>query len=455
MKAIPWAVLGLSVCVAASAFGEDIILPDSSGFAQSEPLLDPGATDTSSNDAPLRAPAAALPPVLEQPSLDDLAASVKGKRAEQKWRVIPFGRFKVTADDNISISHTDQQSDVSFNLSPGIALGWGDYSAEIRQLGEFEHYFEALNLETDDNPQSFLFAKYVANAAFFVDHGSEDALDHDALLAGRWEMAKLTLGLRLHYQTLSGTDIDVGDRVKRKIYSGAITSLYHLSDKVSLELNVYNSTYDYQNQVDYSEWTLEDWANYQILPKTKISLGTRLGTVDIKTGTTETYEQLVARIAYYASSKLGFSLDGGVEWRQYGDGGGDDLFTVFNFAATYSPFDGTQISGNAFRRNSASVSLINENITSTGLSARLRQRFLHRFYFTVEGGYQNSEYHSIQTGNTAGRNDDRVYLKPSISFDVTKYLSAETAYQFQRNDSSVESSTFQENIVTFQVNLQF
>jgi hypothetical protein len=344
---------------------------------------------------------------------------------------------------------------VSFNISPGIAAGWGDYAAEVRQLGEFEHHFEPLNLDLEDNPQSFLFAKYVANAAFFMDHSSENAVDHDALVAGRWESSKLTLGLRLRFQTLSGTDIDVGNRVKRKVYGGVITSLYTLTEKTSLELNIYNNTYDYQNQLDWSEWILEDWANYQILPKTKISLGTRLGTSEIKSGSTQTFEQLVGRVTYFASSKLGLSLDGGVEWRQYGDGGGDDLFSVFNLAATYAPFDGTQLSGNAFRRNSASVSLVNENITTTGFSARVRQRFLHRFYFGVEGGYQNSEYRSIVTGGTAGRTDDTVFVKPSLSFDVTKFLSAETAYQYQRNDSSVEQSSFRENIVTFQVNLQF
>ncbi len=85
----------------------------------------------------------------------------------------------------------------------------------------------------------------------------------------------------------------------------------------------------------------------------------------------------------------------------------------------------------------------------------MRQRFLHRYLFTVEGGYQNSDYHSIVTQTSGGRNDDTVYVRPSLVFDVMKNLSAECAYQFQHNDSTIKEVTFSENLVTFQLNLQF
>jgi len=454
VKSISWAApLALSVCLSSPAFAEDIF----SQLAQTEvPVLDrTPETDRPEEPETPRPPAEPeVAPVQEAVRVEDLPVNVKGN-FERKWRVIPFGRFRVTYDDNLFISNTDPQSDVSFTISPGIAAGWGDYAEQVRQLGEFEHHFEPLSLELEDTPQSFFFAKYVANPSLFVDHSDQDAFDHDALIAGRWEATKLTLGLRFHFQTLSGADIDLGDRVKRRVYSGSITSSYKFSEKTSIELNVYNNTYDYDTGISWSEWILEDWLDYQLLPKTTIAIGSRFGTTDIQGGTTETFEQLVARVTYYASSKLALNLDGGVEWRQYGDGGGDDVFTVFNFGATYAPFDGTTINLNAFRRNSASVSLVNENITATGANARVRQRFMHRYFFTVEGGYQNSDYRSIANGPGVARNDDTVYVRPSVAFDVTKYLSAECAYQFQHNDSTLKETTFSENLVTFQLNLQF
>lgn len=440
-------------------FPEDTLLRLSQAEA---PILDPvpeaDRTRPERDDedaAPRALESEPIAPVLEQKAADDLPANVRGNRTERKWRIIPFGRFRTIFDDNIFISHDNPESDVSFTVSPGIAAGWGDYGAEVRQLGEFEHYFEPLNLTYEDTPQSFAFAKYVANASLFLDHSDESALDHDALVAGRWESKKLSLGLRVHYQTLSGTDIDVGDRVKRQVITGFITSSYKLSEKTSIDLNILNSTYDYETGVDWDEWTLETWLAYQILPKTRVSIGSRAGITDIQGGQTETFEQVVGRVTYYASSKLALSLDGGIEWRQYGGDGHDDVFSVFNFAATYAPFDGTTISVNAFRKNAASASLINENITNTGVNVRTRQRFLHRYFLTLEGGYSNSEYRSILTGTAGGREDNTVYVKPAVSFDITKNLSAESAYQFQKNDSTVETYSFVENLITFQLNLQF
>jgi hypothetical protein len=458
VKAQSWAALGFCACLAASGLGEEVFLSGTSRLTQSESLLDsvPQTDRPDAMDEPqVVTQTTEVQPVLEQARAEDVPGSVRGRRTERKWRVIPFGRFRVIADDNLFISNTNPESDVSYTISPGIALGWGDYEAEVRQLGEFERYFEPLSLESEDNPQSFVFAKYLASASFFTDHSGEDALDHDALIAGRWEATKLRLGLRLRFQTLSGTDIDVGDRVKRKVYTGSVTSSYEISEKTSLEVNLYGTSNDYETQIDTSEWIVEDFLNYQILPKTKIALGTRFGLTEISGGSSQTFEQLVGRVSYYASSKLALSLDGGVEWRQFDNGGDDEFFTVFNFAATYAPFDGTSISASAFRRNSASVSLINEDILQTGVSARVRQRFFHRFYFNVDGGYQNSEYQSNFTGATDGRKDDTVYVKPSLSFDVTKFLSAETSYQYQKNESSNKETSFTENLVSFQINLQF
>ncbi len=464
MKVKSRAILPLYFCFATIAFGQeagDLRIAAADTVLDSSPLADrpdanPSADRPDDTTAP---PASATPetiaPVLELNGNVDGGADLRVKRVERKWRVIPFGRLKVTYDDNLFISPTNPESDVFFTLSPGIAAGWGDYAKEVRQLGEFEHYFEVPEIEVEDVPHSFGFVKYLASETIFSDHSGEDALDHDALLSGRVEFAKLQLNGRLYFKTLSGTDVELGDRVKRKVYGGSVGALYNFSDKTSFEISLSNDSYDYENRVDWREWVLEDYLNYQVLPKTRVAIGTRFGLVDVKTGDTQTYEALVARVIYSSSSKLALSLDGGLESRQYGSGTNDDLLSVFNLAATYEPFDGTSISGSAYRRTTTSVAEINQNITATGVAVRIRQRFLHRFYFTMEAGYDRSEYDSVVNASDAGRSDDRTYIKPSASFDVTKYLSAESSFQYQRNDSSVSDFTFTENIFSVQLNLQF
>lgn len=453
MKSISRAFLGFLGWIAADATGQEVFLPAEGRLAQSDAVLfDPAATE---NDAASPPPAADLPVVDVSVPPAEIPRVVEARLVERKWKVIRFGGLGVTSTDNLFISATDTRSDVSFRLSAGLAVGWGDYSDEVRQLGGFERYFVPLNLEVENTRQTFVFAKYSATASFFMENGDEDAVDHDVLLAGRWESGKLTLGTRLRFQTLSDPDIDVGDRAQRTVYGGEITSSYAVSEKTSVELNVFNRSYDFDEQLDWSEWILEDWFNYQILPKTKVALGTRLGLADVQEAATQTFEQLVARVIYYPGAKLGLSLDGGVEWRQFGDDGGDDVFSVFNFTASYQPFDGTELSLSAFRRNSSSVSIADEIITATGISARAQQRFFQRYYLTLEGGYQDSDYRSTRTGDAAGRDDQTTYLRPGVAFDITKFFTAEAAYQYRRNDSSRADLGFTENVVTLQLNLQF
>ena len=380
--------------------------------------------------------------------------TVNPGQTDRKWKVIPFAGFEVSWTDNLFISATKRRSDFFTMISPGLAAGWGDYGGEIRQLGSYEHRFEPLNLDSENAPKNFIFGKYNLNASFFANNSGQNSVDHAALISGRWVGPKLTIGARFYFQTLSDVDVEVGNRIDRTVYGGELTSSYSLGGKTSLEVNLYNRSYDYAKQLDWQEWIVEGWLNYQVKPKTKVSFGTRLGLTKVESSPTQFFEQLVGRIAYFPSAKLGFSLDGGLEWRQFGAGGGDDVFGVFNFSGTFAPFDGTQIAVNAYRRNSASVLLSGENITAAGISARIQQRFLQRYYLALESGCEHSEYRIRRADGGSGREDETIYIRASVSFDLTKNLSAEAAYQYRRNDSSREDLSFTENVFTVQFNLR-
>jgi len=426
----------------------DSVVLDAATFPESPSFIAPPPV--------VKVPEPEPPPVLDAPpKIEDLGLDPRGKRVEKRWAFTPFGRIRVAADDNIFFRSANEVSDVIFTLSPGFALGWGDYASEVRRAGQVESYFEPSSLDGGGLPSSFVFGRYIADASFFVDNSDQNSVDHDALAAGRWQGGKLTIGLRLRFQTLSGISLDVGGRVDRKLYSGALTSTYLVSEKVSLELNVYDTTSDYDTQVDSSEWMVEGWMNYQLRQKTRLSVGTRVGLTDFEGGSQQTFEQLVGRITYRASEKLSLNLDGGVEWRQFDDPGSDEVFGVFNADATYRPFDGTTFSLNAFRKNSSAASRNNENITATGGAARVSQRFLQRFRVGIEGGYQTFDYSAAGREDGDRREDQNAFVKTSLAFDVTKDLSAQGAYEYQENDSSLPDRSFSENVVSLQLTLQF
>lgn len=407
-------------------------------------LIDP----VPSSEAPRARVVTDFDPVPDIPPMVEIPDMVKEEKTDRKWKVIPYANIEISSTDNLFISATKRRSDFFSMISPGLAVGWGDYGREVRQLGNYEPYFEPMNLRTENIPNTFVFGRYNVNASFFANNSDQNSVDHDALIAARWEGAKLTVAGRFYFQTLSDRDIEVGNRVDRTVYGGEIKSSYSFSDKTSLELNLYNHSYDYAKQLDWQEWIVEDWFSYLILPKTRVSIGTRLGLTKVESSPTQTFEQLVGRVAYFPAAKLGLSFDGGVEWRQFGGGGGDEVFGVFNFAATYAPRDGTLVALKGYRRNSASVVQSDDNITATGFSAVVQQRFLQRYYLALEGGFENSVYRSKRTGTGSSREDDTTYVKASLSFDVTKNLSAEAAYQHRRNDSSINDLSFDENVLT-------
>ncbi len=456
LKAITKPIFTVLGCTAVLAAAQDAPPTAPAAPVASNPLFDLGAGQevppTPLLPDPQPIPDAPPPPAFIGPEKNPVPK--KEARPDRKWKVIPFAGFEVSWTDNLFASATRRRSDFFSIISPGLAAGWGDYGGEIRHLGSYGQHFEPLDLEPDNLPKNFTFGRYNLNATFFARNSDQNVVNHDAMIAGRWEGGKLTLGTRFYLQTLSDLDIEVGGRVNRTVYGGEITSNYSLTGKTSLELNLYNRSYDYSRQLSWQEWMVEDWVDYQIRPKTKLSFGTRLGIVGVQSSPTQTFEQLVGRVAYAANAKLGFSLDGGVEWRQFGAGGGDEVFGVFNLSATYTPFDGTLLSVNAHRRNSPSVVLSGDNIIATGVSALVRQRFQQRYLFTVEGGYENSVYQSRIAGAGRGREDNTTYIRSGVSFDVTRKLSVEAAFQHRRNDSSLADLSFTENVFIVQFKLR-
>ena len=355
-----FAILG---CTTAFALGQEAPLPANAVSPDVNPLLDLGP-NSDVLPVPMNPEFAA---VSELPPSDSIPRAVKAAPTERKWKVIPFAGFEVSWTDNLFASAIKRRSDFFSIISPGLAGGWGDFGGEIQRLGGSRRTFDALDLAPDTDPKNFIFARYNLNASFFAKNDDQNSVDHDALISARWEGAKLTLGVRFYFQTLSDLNIEVGSRVDRKIYGADVSATYAFTGKTSAEVNLRNRNFDYPQQVSWREWMVEGWGNYQLAPKVKVSFGTRLGLVKVESAPMQTFEQLVGRLAYSPSSKLGFNLDGGVEWRQYGQSAGDEVFGVFNFSGTYQPFDGTQLAVNAYRRNSASVLLSDENITATGL----------------------------------------------------------------------------------------
>jgi len=416
-----------------------------------EPILD--------RPTRLSDPAPMLPmtpaPVLESMTLFPDAAESMSLEAEidkKPWKFVLHGSATATYNDNIFISESNEQEDFIFTIAPGVAVGRGEFRSELANLSSYQNRFDPDRSEMVAST-NYIFLHYVPSVTLFADHSGENSFDNDVTLDGQYEWKRLTIGLKGRFQTLNVPDVDLGARVKRNLFTGALTSKYDYSAKTSFEFNLFNSIRDYAgDRVDTVEYRAQAWVNYQARPKITLGVGLTYGRVELSRGPGQAYEQALVRLRYRATEKVRFDLTGGVELRNV-ESLTDETNGIFSLGVSYAPFDGTSVFVQSYRRTVTSANSSPSNYTITGLEIQIRQRFARRFYFVVAAGYQNAEYEFF--ASPAQRTDDIFYVRPSVGIDITQSLSCEVGAGYRQDDSTQEGSSFSETTAYFQVNVFF
>ena len=330
------------------------------------------------------------------------AYSEQANRKDSKWRVIPHFRVSVANDSNPFLGAQNngtqnKKSDVILTLSPGVSIRLGN----------------------EDSPL-YLTADYTAGIVLFGSNTGANSLDHSAKVGFRWKMPKLTVGVNLGFQAVTGSNIDVGERVRRATYYAGLTSTYAYSEKISFDLNADLTVPDYTDQsfLDSREIRVQGFVNYQFSEKLQFGLGGTLGFLEANQGDSQTYEQGLLRVIYAASDKLAFNASVGMETRQTNAGG--DFSPVFSLGLVYKPFDGTTISLDGRRRTYASAALTGQNYEATGLVASVSQRFMKKFNLSLAAGFEQADYKSALIGVAADRTDDYFFIRPGIDWAINK-----------------------------------
>ncbi len=429
--------------------------------APTEPQLGPDQAPETDGSAP----AAIAPdwrPSADPTEMDAAAADeVLGPRVDlggpgtPKWKVITFISQKTTIDDNIYISHSDKQSNVYFSVAPGFAAGWGDFrSVLLSQSSRFaDQYGQTREPVSDPLNGDFAFINYTANATHFLSHDSLDAVDQDAAFSGQWSMAKLLLGLNARFQTLSGADIDTGDRTRRQIYTIGATANYSMSDKTSFDFDAGGEISHYDTELSSSEWHAQLYMDYQWFPKTSIGAGVVAGIRTLQTSPNQYYQQAQLRAAYNATGRLTLNLNGGIEVDE-AQGGSTQLNPIFGVGATYAINDLDSVTLNGSRSTSSSAVTTGETEETTSVDFTGRHRIYGGFSLACSVGYTHTDYYN-QGLSTLVRTDNYIFVRPSLAYDFAQWSQVELAYEYHRNLSTIVPFDFGENLASLQFNFVF
>ena len=162
----------------------------------------------------------------------------------------------MTYDDNITYSSTNRQSDLIGAIAPQIS---------------------AVMDRRDGDYGTLLSLGYQPTVLLFSDHSNNDTIDQNVKSSFQWSGSKLTLGLSQAFVQTYGGVVEVGDRVRQKIYNTELTSKYALSEKTSIEVNPRLTVTDSDNYVGSRDWGVDTFLNHELGTKLTGSLGTTVG----------------------------------------------------------------------------------------------------------------------------------------------------------------------------------
>jgi hypothetical protein len=330
-----------------------------------------------------------------------------------------------------------------------VAVGFGEFKSELYGVDSFRHRFDTYS------GKDYIYVDYTPSYTWYMNHGELDTFDHAVRAEGEWTVQRLTAGLRAAYETATRPVEDIGDRVRQKRLSAALTTRYEYSGKTSMEVNGFYEGLKYdENGVDSSEWRNEDWLNYQILPKIRLGLGATFAVVERESLPSQTYQQARLRAIYEASEKFQIGVSGGMEWRQ-AEGSDDRADGTFELDAAWTPFDGSYFYLRGFRQSVTGNSFDSDFHVATGVLAQYRQRLFRRFAFGLTVGFEHADYQDPEGTANFGRSDDRFYIRPGFGVDLASWMNCEISGELRQTESSDVERSFDAATATVRVRMLF
>lgn len=337
-------------------------------------------------------------------------------------------------DDNIFLSSIKPESDMVFRAAPVAAYTKGD-----EREGE----------------GGFVKAGYRPTAVMYVDHGSENRIDHQALATAGWR-GKLT---RVTYagviQKLGDATADTGRPTDRLEFANEIRAAWLPKEKIALELAAGNRQSDYSDPVlyDSSKTYGEVALRYTYSPKTELGLIYQIGRFKVDgTGPQETH-QVTGNIAWEPREKVRLNLEAGAEHRKTDNGSG--VNPVLEGRIEWKPRQGTEIYLAAYMREEASAFYAGQNYGVRGLTAGISQRLGGYWSAKLEGGYEKNSYEQVSGSGTGGRNDRIWFVRPALVRRVGGESELSLFYRISADESNDPAFGYDQQMIGVEFNHQF
>ena len=341
----------------------------------------------------------------------------------------PHLDLAATYDDNILIAHNHELSDFYFTISPGLELVHGDVA------------------------HNYLSLDYTAGIERFLEHGSQDAVNHDAVLKGAFEFSRLKLAVDNQFQIETSPNVQVGTRVEEQRNLTDTSAEYLVNKYFSLGLLYHQELHHFptQGQIDYRLFQPGGALYYHVLPKTDIYGEFDYGWVDEQSGENQRFWSASLGVRGKITSKITGHIGVGYEDRDY-SGSTSNVQTMVATVSLHGDFTRhTSADLVVERRINPSVTVQDISYTATHAEFTLNQKiYREKFLVQVGGSYERDDYNP-----GVDRIDDIWQGRVGARYIATKWLELGVSYRYQRNQSTVDTFSFGQDVVSVDGLLHF
>ena len=301
---------------------------------------------------------------------------------------------------------------------------------------------------------------YTPTLLFYSNHDFRDSVNHSATLTGGTRYEDWVFGFSQSFLQSDSTMAETASQIRQQNFDTELTASHMLNEHFYADLGLSQKFNFAENYQDTRQWSTMDWLNYQQNKRLVFGLGAGLGYIVVQGAGSpdQVYEQLQARVQWRATDLLSFSVNAGLDERQFLASGYDSaLNPVFGASIEYAPFEHTQISLNASRSVTASdFYIIAQSTESTTVSLGLNQRLLEKFYLNTTLGYTRTDYSvAIASYSLPQRNDDLYFFNARLTRTFLKRGTVALTYQYSDNQSNQAGFTYRSNQIGFEVGFAY
>ena len=351
---------------------------------------------------------------------------------EQGWDI--GIQLEAAYNDNIFLNRVAPESDVIFRIVPKL---------------EYENGVE-------NEQGAYVHAIYRPAGVIYLDHGSENRIDHQVSVVAGVQGRRTGLVYKGGFQRMGEPTSELGGiRSDRTEYQNEVRLIWRPREKLGVQLAAGQTTqnYDEVTLTDSESTYIEAALEFTYSPKTTLVTAYRAGNYEVDRSPDQSFQQATVQMIWKPREKWSFSVKGGIESRDYGQG--SDSYGVFDARAEWAARVGTSLYVSGYRREDVSAVFAGQNIEVMGVTAGIRQKISEHWVAALEGGYETADYKQVSGPGTANRGDEVVFVRPSLEYSVTDDFRVGVRYRYERNASSAANFGYDNHQIGVDLEYEF